>query len=389
MSRYGQDLQERVYRKMGGNPGERLPVAVEEWERRAQVALSAGPYDYVAGAAGAEDTMQANLDAFARWRIRPRMLRNVADRDLTVPLFGRVSPVPFLIAPIGVNSILHPDAELAPARAAARAGVPYILSNVSTTPLEGVAQAMGEATRWFQLYPPRNKELSNSFLGRAEKAGYSAIVITLDSALLGWRERDLQNAYLPFLSGQGLGIYFTDPVFRTMLSEPPEKDQESAIRLALEEGNNVTCTWDGIEQIREQTRLPLLLKGITHPEDARMALERGIDGLVVSNHGGRQLGGAVATLDALPAICEVVNDRIPVLMDGGIRRGADVIKALALGARAVLLGRPWAYALAVAGEDGVREVIQNLIGDIDLHLALSGHKSVREVDRSLLVRVGG
>ncbi|WP_082415780.1 alpha-hydroxy-acid oxidizing protein [Numidum massiliense] len=258
-----------------------------------------------------------------------------------------------LLAPIGVNSILHCDAELAPAKAAAKLGIPYILSNVATMTIEQVAEAMGGAHRWFQLYPPRNRELTISFLRRAEAAHYAAIVVTIDSTLLGWRERDLRNAYLPFLSGDGMGNYFSDPVFCSMLDEPPEKNVRAAVLKALDEGNNTAFTWKELAFVREQTQLPLLIKGITHPNDAVLAVEHGVDGLIVSNHGGRQLDGAVATLDVLPSICEAVKGDVPVLLDSGIRRGADVIKAVALGATAVLIGRPYAYALAVAGEMGV------------------------------------
>jgi lactate 2-monooxygenase len=286
-----------------------------------------------------------------------------------------------------VNSILHPDGELAVARAAAKEGVTYVLSNVSTASIEEIADEMGKANRWFQLYPPKDRELSKSFLRRAEAAGYSAIVITLDSPLLGWREGDLRNGFLPFLNGHGLGNYLSDPVFRAKFPNPPTKESKEAVTMILDEGNNTCFTWKEVEFLRQQTHLPLLLKGITHPDDASLALKHGIDGIVVSNHGGRQLDGAIATLDALPAIVEVINGRIPILLDSGIRRGADILKAIALGASAVLVGRPYAYALAVAGESGVREVIQHLIAELELQLAISGRSSIQEVDRSLVIRV--
>ncbi|MFZ5827509.1 MAG: alpha-hydroxy-acid oxidizing protein [Bacillota bacterium] len=364
----------------------RLPVSVEDWENLAREKLAAGPYDYVAGSAGGGSTMRANLAAFDRWQIRPRVCTDVTRRHIGVTLFGKQLPAPFLLAPIGVLSILHPDAELGPARAAAKAGIPYILSNVSTTPMEEVAAAMGESHRWFQLYPPKDRDLTRSLLERAEKAGYSAVVVTLDSTLLGWRERDLRNGYLPFLTGQGMGNYFSDPVFLSKLEKPLEQDRDAAVRRALAEGNNTCFTWSGVDFIREQTRLPVLLKGLTHPEDAALALKHGVDGLIVSNHGGRQLDGAIATLDALPEIVATVKGRVPILMDSGIRRGADVIKALALGADAVLLGRPYAYALAVAGELGVTQVIEALLAQIELQLAISGRSSVRDLDPSLLAR---
>jgi lactate 2-monooxygenase len=364
-----------------------LPVSFEEWEERAKHVLAAGPFDYVYGSAGAGDTFQANMDAFKKYRLRPRVCNDITKRDLKINLFGHTYPYPILLAPIGVNSILHPDGEIAPAKAAAHFGIPYILSNVSTIAMEAVAEVMGESPRWFQLYPPKDQALTESFIRRAEKAGYSAIVVTVDSTMLGWREKDLRNAYLPFLSGEGMGNYFSDPVFRSKLKEHPEKNVKEASLTALAEGNNICFTWKEFEHIRNLTQLPLLIKGITHPEDASLAVGHGVDGLIVSNHGGRQLDGAVATLDALPSIVEAVNGKVPILLDSGIRRGADVLKALALGATAVLIGRPYAYGLAVAGETGVREVIQNLLAQTELQLAISGKSSIQEVDENLLIKV--
>lgn len=385
MKRTGEEIQMGFYQH-GEQAATFLPVSVEEWEERARALLAAGPFDYVAGGAGSGSTMQANLEAFYRWRICPRVCMDVSRRDISVTLFGKELPAPFLLAPIGVLSILHREAELAPARAAAKAGIPYTLSNVSTTSMEDVGRAMGDSPRWFQLYPPKDRELAKSLMQRAEKAGFEAIVVTLDSTLLGWRERDLRNGYLPFLSGQGMGNYFTDPVFLAKLEKPVEEDRDAAVRVALAEGNNTCFTWKELDFLRQQTKLPLLLKGVLHPDDAILALEHGVDGLIVSNHGGRQLDGAMATLDALPAIAEKVGGQIPVLMDSGIRRGADVVKALALGARAVLLGRPYAYALAVAGEAGITQVIENLIAQIELQLAISGRTSIQELDRSLITQ---
>lgn len=381
-----EEVQMRIYRQ-GSEKG--LPVSFEEWEKAAGSALGEGPYGYVAGGAGSGETMRANREAFLRWRIRPRVCCDVSQRDLGIRLLDADLPVPFLLAPIGVLSILHPDAELAPARAAARTGAPFVLSNVSTVSMERVAEVMGNAVRWFQLYPAKDRELTISLLKRAEKAGYSAIVVTLDSTLLGWRERDLQNGYLPFLEGHGLGNYLSDPVFRSKLSKPPEEEKHAAILRALEEGNNTSFTWEEVAFIRRQTPFPLLLKGVLHPDDALIALRHGVDGLIVSNHGGRQLDGAIATLDALPSVCDAVAGRVPILIDGGIRGGADILKALALGATAVLIGRPYAYALGVAGETGVQKVIEQFAAELELQLAISGHRSVRDVDRSLLVACPG
>jgi lactate 2-monooxygenase len=384
MPNYGQEAQLAVY----GNPqppaDERLPFAVEEWEQRARAVLADGPFGYLAGGAGAGDTMRANRDAFYKWRIWPRMLRDIGDRDLRIEILGMSLPAPFLRAPIGVLGIAHPDGERAPARAAALTGIPLILSTVSSVTLEEVAGLMGGAPRWFQLYPGTNRDVMSSMLRRAEAAGYSAVVVTLDTTMLGWREVDLQQAYLPFVQGQGLANYFSDPAFRAALPRPPEADPRSAILYFLSIFVNPRFSWPDIDFLRTQTRLPILLKGILHPADAALALDHGVDGIIVSNHGGRQVDGATAALDALPLVAEAVAGRVPVLMDSGIRRAADVLKARALGATAVLLGRPYAYALAAAGEAGVRQVIRNLLAEIDLELALSGRRSLAEVDRSLL-----
>ncbi|GIP36669.1 alpha-hydroxy-acid oxidizing protein [Paenibacillus sp. J2TS4] len=385
MPLHSEDIQMKLYQS-GDEAAKLLPVSFDEWEQRAKEILAAGPFGYVYGAAGAGDTNRGNVDAFQKYRIRPRVCCDITDCDLSISLWNSKFPVPFLLAPIGVNTILHHEGELAPARAASKLGVPYILSNVSSIPLEKVAEEMGNGIRWFQLYPPKNRDLTISFLQRAEAAGYSAIVVTVDSTLLGWRETDLQNAYLPFLTGQGMGNYFSDPVFRPMVGKPPEQNMEDAAKIALKEGNNTCFTWKELDFIRKHTSLPLLIKGITHPDDAIMALEHGIDGLIVSNHGGRQLDGAVATLDMLPLIKEAVKDKVPVLMDSGIRRGADILKAIALGASAVLIGRPYAYALAVAGETGVQEMIKHLIAETELQLAISGRSSIPEVDSSLIIR---
>jgi len=380
------EWQMEIYQR-GDEGARRLPISFEEWEERARKVLAAGPFDYVYGAAGASDTLHANVNAFKNYRIRPRVCCDISKRDLSIQLFGKTIPFPILLAPIGVNSILHPDAEVAPAKAAAKLGIPYILSNVSTVPMEKVAEAMGQAVRWFQLYPPKDRKLTKSFLQRAEAAGYSAIVVTIDSTLLGWREHDLSNTYLPFLKGEGMGNYFTDPIFCSGLKEPPEQDLKTAVTKALDEGNNTCFTWKELDFIREETSLPLLIKGITHPDDALLAADHGVDGIIVSNHGGRQLDGAVATLDMLPLINEVIQGKIPILLDSGIRRGTDILKALALGATAVLIGRPYAYALAVAGESGVKEVLQNFLAETELQLAISGCKSIQEITSSLIMKV--
>jgi isopentenyl diphosphate isomerase/L-lactate dehydrogenase-like FMN-dependent dehydrogenase len=364
------------------------PLAPEDLEQQARAVLPTPAYVYVAGGAGSEDTVRANRDAFRRWRIVPRFLRDVSRRDLGVELLGRRLPAPVLLAPIGVQGMLHPEAELAVARAARSLGVPQVLSTVSSTPLEMVAQALGDSPRWFQLYWPRDPALAASLVGRAERAGFEAVVVTLDTFLLGWRERDLQQAWLPFAQGQGIANYLTDPVFRAALPAPPEQDPAAAARHFLAVVSNAALTWHDLAWLWRQTRLPILLKGLLHPDDARRAVAHGVEGVIVSNHGGRQVDGAVASLDALPAVVEAVAGRAAVLFDGGIRRGADVFKALALGARAVLLGRPYCWGLAVGGEQGVRDVLRNLLADVELTMALAGCASCADIRRDSLIEEG-
>lgn len=388
-SNVGMQRQLQLY--LAGLSGERpaRPVSVEALREAARAATRPEAFDYLDGGAGAELTAEANRAAFARWRIVPRVLRGVAERDLSVTVLGRRLPVPFLLAPIGVQGILHPDGEEAVARAAGALDVPLVLSTVSSKPMEAVAAAHGEATRWFQLYWGKHPEVTASLLARAEAAGYAALVVTLDTTLLSWRERDVQHAYLPFLVGQGLANYFSDPAFRAALDEPPEENPTQAILFFAQIFSNPGLTWDDLAWLREHTRLPIVLKGILHVDDALRAADHGVDGLVVSNHGGRQMDGAVAALDALPGIAEAVAGRLAVLFDSGIRRGADVLKAMALGAEAVLLGRPYCYGLAAGGEDGVRDVLHNLAADIDLTLGLAGCRSFADVTAELVAPAPG
>lgn len=383
MPTFGTDVQAQVF----GTPApseERLPFAYEEWEELARKALSPVAYGYVACGAGAGDTMRANREAFYRLRIWPRMAQGVADRELSVTVLGTVSPAPFVLAPIGVQGIIHADGERAVARAASALGVPFVLSTVSSTTLEEIASIMGPTPCWFQLYASKSREIIASMIKRAEAAGYRALVVTLDTTMLGWRETDLRHAFLPFLAGEGIANYLSDPAFLARLKKSPREDPRAAVLEWLQVFVNPAFNWQDVKFIRDTTKLPMLLKGILHPEDARLAVSHGVDGIIVSNHGGRQVDGAVAAADALPLVVDAVGGRVPVLMDSGIRRGADVLKALALGASAVLVGRPYAFALAAAGEAGVRQVIRNLMADIDLELGLSGRRSVKEVDRTLL-----
>lgn len=356
----------------GGGPSAGWPVSPDEWRERARASLAEGPWGYLEGGAGGEETMRANREAFARRRLRPRVLRGVEGRDLSVVVHGRRLPVPVLLGPVGVQGVMHPDGEAPAARAAAACGVPFVLSTVSSLPLEAVAEAMGASPRWFQLYQGRNRDVTASMLRRAAAAGYEALVVTVDTVMLGWRERDLRHAYLPFLRAKGLANYFTDPAFRALLARSPEEDPEAAVRTWLGVYVNPGLGWEDIDFVRRLWQGPLWLKGITHPDDARLALEHGVDGIIVSNHGGRQVDGAVAALDALAPVADAVGGRAEILFDSGIRRGADVLKALALGARAVLIGRLYQYGLAVGGEQGVRRVLDHLAADLDVTLGLCG-----------------
>ncbi|HEX3807275.1 MAG TPA: alpha-hydroxy-acid oxidizing protein [Gaiellaceae bacterium] len=378
MSFSGALIQNAIY--IAQQPPE-WPIAAADWERAAEEKLDSGAFGYIAGGAGAESTMRANLAAFDRWRIRPRMLAGNAVRDISVDVLGLHSPAPFVLAPIGVLSIAHEEAEVGAAKAAASSGVPMVLSSAATHSIEQVAET--GAPRWFQLYWVNDREICESFVRRAETAGYGAIVVTLDTLTLGWRPRDLRQAYLPFIKGEGCGQYFTDPVFLSKLDKTPEEDLLTAAATMLATFPNLGLTWSDLDWLRGQTSLPILVKGVLTADDAREALAHGVDGIVVSNHGGRQVDGAVAALDALVEVRDALPQAV-VLMDGGIRCAADVLKAVALGADAVLLGRPYAYALAVGGQRGVEELIQNLMAEIDLTLALAGAHSIRELDRSWL-----
>lgn len=350
-----------------------LPTDLTRLEELAAERLAPGPFGYVAGSAGSGRTERANREALDRLRIVPRMLRDVSARDLTVEVLGRTLSAPLALGPVGVLSIVHPDAERAAARAAAAQGVPFVLSSASSTPMEEVAEAMGDAERWFQLYWAKDREVTRSFLGRARAAGYTALLVTLDTPLLAWRPRDLDQAYLPFLKGIGTANYFTDPAFLAGLAKPVEEDLNAAVLHFVGMFADPGKTWPDLAFLRENWDGPIVLKGVQHPDDARLAADAGMDGVVVSNHGGRQVGGAIGAAETLPGVARAVGDRLAVLFDSGIRTGDDVLKALALGADAVLVGRPYAYGLGLDGQAGVEHVIRCLLAEFDLTLALSGH----------------
>jgi L-lactate dehydrogenase (cytochrome) len=374
------DYYREIYARGLAGETPAIPVSVAELEQRGHEAMAGGPANYVFAGAGAEATMRANREAFERRRIVPRMLRDVAERDLSTELLGTKMPAPLPLAPIGVQKAVHEEGELATARAAAALGLPMIASTASHFTLEEIAEAGGpKAPRWFQLYWPTERDLLESFVGRAEAAGYSAIVVTVDTFIPGWKPRDLQQAWLPFLQGMGNANYFKDPVFRAALEQPPEEDQGAATGHYLSVLSNPSLTWNDLEILRELTSLPIVVKGIQQVEDAREAARRGIDGIVVSNHGGRQVDGAIGALDALGPIAEAVGDELAVLFDSGVRGGADVLKALALGADAVCLGRPYIWGLALEGQAGVETVLKMTLAELDLTMALCGYTSVDQL----------
>jgi len=409
----GRLRQTSVYVTGAGGARPLVPVSPQALEDRAAARMSREAAAYIIGGAGMEATMRANRAAFERRQLVPRVLRDVSRRDLSVELFGRRHTVPLLLAPVGVLEMVHRQADIAVARAAAGEGVGYVFSNQASFPMEDCARAMGDAPRWFQLYWSSDDDFVRSLVSRAEKSGAEAIVVTLDTTLLGWRPRDLDLGYLPFLRGLGIAQYVSDPVFRSRIPQSLPKTGfkpkgvrivETALLLARKGRQfglsmkqmrsavaHFTATysrpdlnWSDIERLRGMTKLPIVLKGVRHPDDAALAARHGVDGLIVSNHGGRQVDGEAATLDMLPAVVKAAGD-LPVLLDSGVRTGADIAKALALGARAVLVGRPYVYGLALAGEAGVCEVIRNIVAEFDLTLALCGVTRAVDLDTRCLL----
>jgi len=409
---YARKRQKEIY--LGPLRGEQrqIPVSFEELRKKARQKISAEAYAYVAGSAGQESTKVQNHKGFQRYQIQPRMLRDASNCDTGIQLFGRNYPTPFLLAPIGVLELFNSEADRAVAKAAAAEGIPFIFSSQASVAMEACSEVMGTGPCWFQLYWSTSNELVESFVRRAEQCGCEAIVLTLDTTQLGWRPRDLQLDYLPFLRGMGIAQYTSDPVFQQLMKtslgdadEPPKitlqslkalfqmarnypgpfwknllsEEPRRAVKTFIECYSRPSLTWDDLHFLRDLTDLPILLKGILHPDDAQKAVKNGMDGIIVSNHGGRQVDGALSSIEVLPDIVEAVDGKMPVLMDSGIRTGADIFKALALGAEAVLLGRPYVYALAIAGSQGVRELIQNLRAEFELTMALSGCRSIQEI----------
>ncbi len=384
----GQSRQFAIY--LPGTEGKipDIPTRYDSLVAKAKDAMTDVAWAYIAGGAGLQETVAGNADAFGRWRIVQRMLRDVSRRDLSCELFGMKMESPLLIAPIGVQELVHKDGDLATARAAAQLGMPMVFSNQASVDMETSADAMGETPRLFQLYWGKNRKLMESLVKRAENAGCSGIVVTLDTTMLGWRPWDLDLGSLPFLEGKGIAQYTSDPVFCDGIADPAT-DIQPAVQRFITTYSNPALTWDDLKFLKGITDLPVILKGIVHPDDAKLALDNDIDGIVVSNHGGRQVDGAVPAILALPGVVNAVDGRIPVLFDSGIRGGADIFKALALGAKAVLVGRPYIYGLAIGGTEGVVDVLSNLVADLDLTMGLAGCKSLDEVNAQCLVSLIG
>jgi lactate 2-monooxygenase len=383
-TRLGAEAQNAIY--LQGLQGARpeIPSAFANLETRARDVMSPEAWAYVAGGAGLESTMAANRCAFDRFAIAPRMLHGAATRDLRVELFGRHLPTPLLTAPIGVLDLAHAHGDLGVARAAAKLGAPMIISSQASTPMEAIAAELGDNPRWFQLYWGKSDALARSFVERAEACGCSAIVITLDTTMLGWRPRDLDLGYLPFLRGRGIAQYTSDPVFQTLLPAGAENNEFAGPMVFTQVFSEPALDWARIRQIRDWTKLPVLLKGILRADDAEMTIAEGYDGLIVSNHGGRQIDGAVGALSALPDVVAAVAGRAPVLFDSGVRCGADIFKALALGAAAVCIGRPYVYGLTLGGDHGAAAVLTNLAAELDLTMGLSGCARIGDITPTAL-----
>ncbi|MGB1241124.1 MAG: lactate 2-monooxygenase [Chitinophagales bacterium] len=392
--------QGEIYIKgmMGAKPI--IPFDPKKLEALAKEKMTAKAGAYIIGGAGTDDTIRENTEAFAKYRIYPRMLRDVSVRDTSTELFGVKIPCPILTCPIGVLEMIDEEADKAVGRATAKLGIPMIISNQASYSMEEITAEMGDSPRWFQLYWSKSNDLVKSLVQRAERCGCTAIAVTLDTTVLGWRVQDLDLMHLPFLTGQGIAQYTSDPVFREIVAnmdfgadamQVPGVDAETFKMVQAFTGiySRPSLTWEDLAFLRTVTDLPILLKGILHPEDAALAVEYGMDGIIVSNHGGRQVDGAIAAIDALPKVVEAVRKAgsdMPILMDSGIRTGADVFKALALGAKAVCVGRPYAYGLAIAGQQGVEEVLANLMAEFEFTMALAGCKDLSHFRNNPIIK---
>jgi lactate 2-monooxygenase len=380
------EYQNEIYRNALGGVLPSFPMVYEELERRAAAALPDSVWSYVAGGAGDERTQRANVEAFAGWGLVPRMLVGAEKRDLSCDVLGLRLPAPLFMAPVGVLGICTTNGhgDLATARAAAETGIPMVASTLSADPMEAVAAEFGSTPGMFQLYTPTDRELAESLVARAERAGFRAIVLTLDTWVAGWRPRDLATGNFPQLRGHCLANYTSDPVFRASLSRSPEDDPVGAA-LRWTEVFGKSLTWDDLSWLRSLTELPLVLKGLCHPDDVRRARDAGADAIYCSTHGGRQANGGLAALDFLPGVVEAA-EGLPVFFDSGVRSGADVVKALALGATAVGLGRPYVYGLALGGTAGVAHVVRAMLAEADLIMAVDGYPTLGNLTPDVLQR---
>lgn len=430
----GRERQEDVYRAgvFGHRPT--VPTNFTALERLARRRMSDRAWAYVAGGAGEGAGMTRNREALDRWAIVPRVLRDTSRRDLSVEVFGRRLPAPVLLAPVGAAGLIRPDADVDIGAAAAALGVPYVFSNQGSAPMEDVAAEMDRvaaargadaAPRWFQLYWSTDDDVVASFIRRAEAIGADALVVTLDTTQLGWRPQDLNLGSLPFTQAIGIAQYTSDPAFRSSVRDriaaakaagqrPEVEVTLGAVRTLLSQARHVpgsfwrnlvspvprasvetfldtysrpSLCWADIEGLRGRTRLPIVLKGILHPDDARHAVDLGVDGIVVSTHGGRQIDSVIGAADALVDVAAAVDGRATVILDSGVRGGADVFKVLALGADAVAIGRPHVYGLAVDGRRGVQSVVENVIAEFDITMGLAGITSLAELDAEALRRL--
>ncbi|MGD9966767.1 MAG: alpha-hydroxy-acid oxidizing protein [Hyphomonadaceae bacterium] len=381
---FGPETQGAIYLRglSGARPD--IPTNFSGLEAAAQRAMTAEAWAYTAGSAGLETAADANRAAFSRFPIAPRMLAGAGVRDLGCEIFGARVAAPVFSCPIGVLEMMHADADLAVARAMRTLNLPMIISSQASFPMEQIARENGDGARFYQLYWGKSDALAESFVKRAEAIGCRAIFITLDTLVLGWRPRDLDLGFSPFLRGQGIAQYTSDPVFRSLLPQSPEENPLGAAVQFTQLFSDPSLDWRRIAQIRSWTKLPVVLKGVMRADDAAKAVSEGYDGLMVSNHGGRQVDGGIGALDALAQVTGAVNGRVPVFFDSGVRCGADIFKALACGAHAVGIGRPYVYGLALAGERGVQAVLEHLLAELDLTMALNGCPTPKEITRDLL-----
>ncbi len=419
MSSQAKFEQKKIYVKGIGGERPLLPLSYEEMKRQAKDRLSPEGFAYICGGAGREETQSANRRAFQQWEILPSMLNGKEDVDTSIELLGKKQVSPYFLAPIGVLDMARAKGDLKVAEAAAAEQVPLVMSNQASAPMEACAERMGDAERWFQLYYSRSQDLVQSLVQRAEAAGCSCLVVTLDTTQLGWRRRDLDLGFLPFLQGKGIAQYTSDPEFQRLLDEEREPEDENAIRPRINIATLKTLwsqkrnypgdfkkwfssrpsravqqfisifsrpdlSWKEIELLRSYTDLPIVLKGIQTVSDAKMAKDKGMDALYISNHGGRQVDGACAALDQLYLIRKAVGEEYPLLFDSGVRSGADAMKALCLGATAVGIGRPYVYALALQGEKGVRQMLRYYRAELEQNMFLSGCTSMTDLSPEVL-----